>query len=189
MVRLPWWLRCKASAYSVGDTVSIPVFGRSPGEGNCNPLLYSCPGNPMARGAWQAIVHGIANESDMTSWLYNSNNNKILGAKVEGTVALRKDIWEIFTKVINLLKQGFLSGSNGLSGNSQCNIMMTSKSFVWHLVFYVWRDGLCLTSEAAWSPLYHIKSICHFGNPATMLLGSTDHMKRLVIHILVNSFN
>jgi len=125
---------------------STPGSGRSPGEGNGNPLLYSCPGNPMARGAWQAIVHGVAKESDMTSWLYN---NKILGGKVEGMVVLGKDIWEIFTEVINLLEQGFLSGSNGLSGNSQCNIMMTSMSFVWHLVFYVWRDGLCLTSEAA----------------------------------------
>ena len=57
----------KESACNAGDLGSILGSGRSPGEGNCNPLLYSCPGNPMARGAWQAIVHGIANESDMTS--------------------------------------------------------------------------------------------------------------------------
>ena len=41
------------------------VSGRSPGEGNGNPLQYSCLENPMDRGAWQATVHGIA-ESDMT---------------------------------------------------------------------------------------------------------------------------
>ena len=113
---------------------SSPGSGRSPGEGNGNPFLCSHPGNPMAREAWQAIVHGVAKESDMTSWLYN--NNKILGGKVEGMILLGKVIWEIFTEVINLLEQGFLSGSNGLSGNSQCNIMMTSMSFVqrrqWH---------------------------------------------------------
>ena len=38
----------------------IPGSGRSPGEGNGNPLQYSCLGNPMDRGAWQAIVHGVA---------------------------------------------------------------------------------------------------------------------------------
>ena len=38
----------------------IPVSGRSPGEGNGNPLQYSCLENPMDRGAWQAIVQGVA---------------------------------------------------------------------------------------------------------------------------------
>ena len=41
-----------------GDTGSIPGSGRSSGEGNGNPLQYSCLGNPMDRGAWQATVHG-----------------------------------------------------------------------------------------------------------------------------------
>ena len=42
------------------DTGSIPGSGRSPGEGNGNPLQYSCLGNPMGRGAWWAPVHGVA---------------------------------------------------------------------------------------------------------------------------------
>ena len=41
-------------------------LGRSPGEGNGNSLQYSCLGNPKDRGAWQATVHGMANESDVT---------------------------------------------------------------------------------------------------------------------------
>ena len=45
---------------NAGDMGSIPGPGRSPGEGNDNPLQYSCLRNPMDRGAWQAIVHGIA---------------------------------------------------------------------------------------------------------------------------------
>ena len=46
---------------NAGDAVSIPGLGRSPGEGNGNPLQYSCLGNPMDRGAWRATVHGVAN--------------------------------------------------------------------------------------------------------------------------------
>ena len=49
-----------------GDPGSIPGSKRSPGEGNGNPLQYSCLGNPMDRGPWQATVHGVAKESDTT---------------------------------------------------------------------------------------------------------------------------
>ena len=42
------------------DAGSIPGSGRSPGEGNGNPLQYSCLENPMDRGAWQASIHGVA---------------------------------------------------------------------------------------------------------------------------------
>jgi len=48
------------------DVDSIPGSGRSPGEGNGNPLKYSCLGNPMDRGAWWATVHGVAKELDTT---------------------------------------------------------------------------------------------------------------------------
>ena len=50
----------KESACSAEDQVSVPGWGRSPGEGNGNPLQYSCLENPMDRGAWQATVHGVA---------------------------------------------------------------------------------------------------------------------------------
>ena len=49
-----------ANAGDAGDMGSIPGLGRSPGEGNGNPLQYSCPENPMDRGAWWATVHGVA---------------------------------------------------------------------------------------------------------------------------------
>ena len=50
----------KESACNAGDPGLIPGLGRSPGKGNGNPLQYSCLENPMDRGAWQAIVHGVA---------------------------------------------------------------------------------------------------------------------------------
>ena len=45
---------------SAGDPGLIPGWGRSPREGKGYPLQYSCLGNPMDRGAWQATVHGVA---------------------------------------------------------------------------------------------------------------------------------
>ena len=44
---------------NVGDPGLIPGLGRSPGEGNGNPLQYSCLGNPMDRRAWWATIHGV----------------------------------------------------------------------------------------------------------------------------------
>ena len=49
----------KESACNVGDLGSIPGLGRSPGEGNGNPLQYSCLENPVDRGAWWATVHKV----------------------------------------------------------------------------------------------------------------------------------
>ena len=48
-----------ANAGDIGDVSSIPGLGRPPGEGNGNPLQYSCLENPMVREAWQATVHGV----------------------------------------------------------------------------------------------------------------------------------
>ena len=65
----------KASIHNTGDPGSIPGSGRSPGEGNGNPLQYSCLENSMDGGAWWATVHGVAKSqrqlSDFTSFLKN----------------------------------------------------------------------------------------------------------------------
>ena len=58
----------KAPACNAGDLGSIPGSGRFPGEGNGNPLQYSCLENPMDRGAWWATVHGVPK-----SWTQLSN--------------------------------------------------------------------------------------------------------------------
>ena len=59
----------KASACNAGDLGSIPGLETSPGEGNGNPLQYSCLENSMNGGAWWATVHGGHKESDTTEQL------------------------------------------------------------------------------------------------------------------------
>ena len=50
----------KNPSAKVGEAASVLGLGRSPAEGNGNPLQYSCLGNPMDRGTWQATVYGVA---------------------------------------------------------------------------------------------------------------------------------
>ena len=60
---LPRWLISEEFACHAGDardSGSVPGLGRSPEGGNSNPLQYSCLGNPIDRGAWQATVCGVA---------------------------------------------------------------------------------------------------------------------------------
>ena len=59
-VKPTWWLSGKESTCQCGRQGSIPVWGRSPGEGNGNPLQDACLENPMDSGAWRATVHGVA---------------------------------------------------------------------------------------------------------------------------------
>ena len=66
---LPQWLSGKEFTRKAGDVGSIPGSGRSPGEGNGNPLQCLCLGNPTNRGAWRATIHMVTNELDMTEQL------------------------------------------------------------------------------------------------------------------------
>ena len=62
------WPNGKESTCNARGTGSIPWLGRSPAEGNGNPLQYSYLKNPIDRGAWQASAHGVT-ELDMTEQL------------------------------------------------------------------------------------------------------------------------
>ena len=66
-IDFPGGSESKVSACSAGDWGSIPGLGRPPGEGNDNPLQYSCLGNPMDREAWWATVHGVAESQKQLS--------------------------------------------------------------------------------------------------------------------------
>ena len=60
LVLFPYSSVSKESPCKAGNLGSIPGLGRSPGEENTKPLQYSCLENAMDRGAWKAIVHGVA---------------------------------------------------------------------------------------------------------------------------------
>ena len=77
---LPRWLNGKESSCSAGDMGSVSGLRRSPGEGNSNPLQYSCLGNPMDKGAWWATVHGVQG-LDMNQRL-DDNNSKECNAVI-----------------------------------------------------------------------------------------------------------
>ena len=62
----PGGLVVKNLPANAGDLGLIPGWGRCPGEGNVNPLQYSCLGNPMDRGAWQTTIHGVSKELNRT---------------------------------------------------------------------------------------------------------------------------
>ena len=80
------------------DLSLIPGLRRSPAEGNGNPLQYSCLENSMDRGAWQALVCGVAKESDTTERLHYTINN-----------ALKLCIWKILQILLLIETEGHCS--------------------------------------------------------------------------------
>ena len=86
-----------ANAGDIEDMGSIPGFERSPGEGNGNPLQYSCLGNPMDRGAWWAIVHGVAEELHMTYQLNKKTTLHLIHALYYFISSFIKICWTRFS--------------------------------------------------------------------------------------------
>ena len=70
---LPWWLSGKESTCQCRRHRFDLWVTKISREGNGNPCQYSCFGNPMNSGTWQAIVYGVTKELD-TTWQLNSNN-------------------------------------------------------------------------------------------------------------------
>ena len=81
---------------NVGDVGSIHGLGRCPGEGNGNPLQYSCLGDPMDRGAWWATVHESKEELDTTEQLHDNKRSqagpKYFGLQVTETMSVVLDL-------------------------------------------------------------------------------------------------
>ena len=88
----------KASACNAEDLGLIPESERSPGEGNGNPLQYSCPENPMDGGAWWSTVHGVAKSQTLLSNLTN------LKVKKDYESTHKNDLF--FSFIMNYLTKG-----------------------------------------------------------------------------------
>ena len=81
----------KASAYNVGDLGWIPGLGRSPGEGNGNPLQYSCLENPMDKGAWWATVHGVARARHNLATKFSRKHTLLIGFWIQPSLGIDSD--------------------------------------------------------------------------------------------------
>ena len=82
MMGFPGDPEVKVSACNEGELGSIPESGKSPGEGNGNPLQYSCLENPMDGGAWWATVHRVAkSRTRLSNFTLSYDTNQFL----EGT--------------------------------------------------------------------------------------------------------
>ena len=95
----------KESACNAGDPCSIPGLGRSPGEGNGNPLQYSCLENPMDREAWQATVHGVAKSQTRL----NHHHHLSAGAEVALTLPSQ---WQCLCQCENFVSPLVECGAN-----------------------------------------------------------------------------
>ena len=85
MMGFPGGSEVKASACNAGDQGLIPGSGRSPGEGNGNPLQYSCLENPMDGGAWWATVPRVTkSQTQLSDFTFSYDTNQFL----EGTKKL-----------------------------------------------------------------------------------------------------
>ena len=87
----------KVSVYNAGDPGLSPGLGRSPGEGNGNPLQYYCLENPMDRGAWQAAVYGVTK-----SWTWLSDFTSLVRSLQPPDVLLIH--WRVYNSTANTSK-------------------------------------------------------------------------------------
>ena len=86
-----------ANAEDMRDVGSIPRLGRSPGEGNGNPLRYSCLGNRMDRGAWRATM--VKSWTQLSDWVLTASWEAVMAA---GEFPELWELWELMCEVISL---------------------------------------------------------------------------------------
>ena len=136
---------------SVGDVGSISGSGRSPGEGNGNPLQYSCLENSMDRGALQATVHGGRKESDTTEQLHSLNCKGALYHPLLSLAILRMKNTRNFISFLSVFLSTLWSAfPSTLSHNhhhflSRIQLDVVSPEFIIY-VFYL-HTVFCLTDQ------------------------------------------
>ena len=132
----------KEPACSSGDLGSIPELGRSPGEGNGNPLQYSGLKNPMGREAWQATVHGV--EKSQT-WLSHFTLYLVRNSLEKGRFDIWRELGILVTKCADCWvgqKVHSIRGYRKTQMNSLANpiflLEMPSLIFLWLYFIFLW---------------------------------------------------
>ena len=124
----------KESACNAGDLGSIPGSGRSPGEGNGNPLQDSCLEDPMGRGAWRATLHGVTRVGhDLTTKPPAAARGgysllQRVGSHCHGSPCRRAQLWDVSPSVVKV---------RGLSSRSPLEFSRAGS------VVAVWAQSLC----------------------------------------------
>ena len=138
---------CKQSSWNVGGQGSIRGSGRSPGEGNGNPLQYSCLENPMDRGAWQATVHGGRKES---------NTSEQLTFLLSADICLAQSHWPVSP-----------SAWHALPPDSLHLCPFTAFIFCLNIIFSEWFSLTCL-SKIGISNMFSLITLVHFSMSSTL---------------------
>ena len=148
LIQFPGGSEVKVSASNVGDPGSIPGSGRSPGEGNGNPLQYSCLENPMDGEAWQAAAHGVAKSRTRLSTslsLHRSRNKEML--------------WERFLREqhhlawYNCLRKGHCSFLRQYRVNPLRQVWSSHSHWCWVKRQLLWQRKLIITQSFQYSKL------------------------------------
>ena len=117
------------SAYNVGDLGSIPGLGRSSGEGNGNPLQYSCLENTIDRGAWWNIVHGVTESriwlKRLSIFAHGKKNNVIQKFFSNSSIIIRDNLQPIRSNSF-ILASAILSWIH--------NLFRETDSFIYQLI-------------------------------------------------------
>ena len=125
----------KVPACYLGDLGSVPGLGRFPGEGNGNPLQYSCLENPMDRGAWWATVHGVTkSQTQLSDFTFFSFVQRF----VMFVVIIFRGLWQQFSWCWRCLS------------DSQWTQTLACKLLLAHLQHASYCSQLC------WDPLAHL---------------------------------
>ena len=135
----------KVSAYNVGDPGSIPGSGRYPGEGNGNPLQYSCLENPMDGEAWLATVHEVAKSR---TWLSDFTISRVWLFVIPWTPwdSLGQNTW---VGSLSLL-QGIFPTQGSNSGLPHCRWILYQLRLSLIYIYFVHFGGFLNLSEISW---------------------------------------
>ena len=144
-----------ANAEDTGDTGSIPGSGRSPGEGNGNPLQYSYLENPMDGGTWQATLHRVTKNQIWLKWLSTHRHDWShvlktayeIGFEVLCKILLHARKFVIINYILLLLSQYWPTYCKTLFVWMDCDFSMTGRKSAWNMI---WGCELILSISGSW---------------------------------------